>query len=42
MFFKLNDAYLISDMTATRYEEEGPSTMVLVAGDADYVPLPLS
>src|SRR5215468_5653867 len=30
--------YLITDMTATLYEQDGPSTIVLVAGDADYVP----
>lgn len=35
---KQDDAYLITDMTATLYEENGPSTIVLVAGDADYVP----
>ena len=35
---KQDDAYLITDLTATLYEEEGPSTIVLVAGDADYVP----
>jgi hypothetical protein len=35
---KQDDAYLITDMTATLYEQDGPSTMVLVAGDADYVP----
>jgi uncharacterized LabA/DUF88 family protein len=35
---KQDDAYLITDMTATLYEEPGPSTIVLVAGDADYVP----
>lgn len=35
---KQDDAYLITDMTSTLYEEEGPSTIVLVAGDADYVP----
>ena len=35
---KQDDAYLIRDLTATLYEEEGPSTIVLVAGDADYVP----
>lgn len=28
----------ITDMTATLYEQQGPSTIVLVAGDADYVP----
>lgn len=35
---KQDDAYLISDMVSTLYEAEGPSTIVLVAGDADYVP----
>ena len=34
---KQDDAYLIVDLTATVYEEPGPSTIVLVAGDADYV-----
>ena len=38
---KQYNAYLITDLTATLYEQEGPSTIVLVAGDADYVP-PLS
>ena len=31
-------AYLITDLMETIYEEDGPSTIVLVAGDADYVP----
>jgi hypothetical protein len=35
---KQDDAYLITDLTSTLYEQEGPSTIVLVAGDADYVP----
>jgi uncharacterized LabA/DUF88 family protein len=35
---KQDDAYLITDLTATLYEEPGPSTIVLVAGDADYYP----
>ena len=35
---KQDDAYLITDLTAAVYEEEEPSTIVLVAGDADYVP----
>jgi hypothetical protein len=35
---KQDDAYLITDLTATLYEQDGPSTIVLVAGDADYVP----
>jgi uncharacterized LabA/DUF88 family protein len=38
---KQDDAYLITDMTSTLFEQPGPSTVVLVAGDADYVP-PLS
>ncbi|AXY40867.1 NYN domain-containing protein [Halomonas sp. JS92-SW72] len=35
---KQDDAYLITEITSTLYEQEGPSTIVLVAGDADYVP----
>jgi len=35
---KQDDAYLIADLTAAVYEQQGPSTVVLVAGDADYVP----
>ena len=35
---KQDDAYLITEMTAALYEQAGPSTMVLIAGDADYVP----
>lgn len=35
---KQDDAYLITDITATLFEQPGPSTIVLVAGDADYVP----
>lgn len=35
---KQDDAYLIADLVSTLFEEEGPSTIVLVAGDADYVP----
>lgn len=35
---KQDDAYLITDMTRTACKEEGPSTIVLVAGDADYAP----
>jgi hypothetical protein len=35
---KQDDAYLITDITSTLFEQEGPSTIVLVAGDADYVP----
>lgn len=33
-----DDAYLITEITSTLYEKEGPSTIVVVAGDADYVP----
>lgn len=35
---KQDDAYLISDLVAAVYEESGPSTVVLIAGDADYAP----
>lgn len=35
---KQDDAYLITDLTSTLYEQAGPSTVILVAGDADYVP----
>lgn len=35
---KQDDAYLIADMVSTVYEQTGPSTVVLIAGDADYVP----
>ena len=35
---KQDDAYLITDLTRTICEKEGPSTIILVAGDADYVP----
>ncbi len=35
---KQDDAYLITEITSTLYEQQGPSTVVLVAGDADYVP----
>ena len=35
---KQDDAYLICDMVATLYEEPGPATIVLVAGDGDYGP----
>ncbi|MBO6539416.1 MAG: NYN domain-containing protein [Rhizobiaceae bacterium] len=38
---KQDDAYLITDVVATLFEQPGPSTIVLIAGDADYVP-PLS
>lgn len=35
---KQDDAYLITDLTATVCERPTPSTAVLVAGDADYSP----
>lgn len=35
---KQDDAYLITDMTRTVCKQPGPSTVILVAGDADYVP----
>lgn len=35
---KQDDAYLITELTATLYEQPGPSTIVLIAGDADYGP----
>jgi uncharacterized LabA/DUF88 family protein len=35
---KQDDAYLITDIVSTIYEKSGPSTIVLVAGDADYMP----
>jgi len=35
---KQDDAYLVTEITSALYEQEGPSTIVLVAGDADYVP----
>ncbi len=35
---KQDDAYLIADLVETIYAKQGPSTIVLVAGDADYVP----
>ncbi|WP_122235302.1 NYN domain-containing protein [Pseudomonas coronafaciens] len=35
---KQDDAFLITEITASLYEQDGPSTIVLVAGDADYVP----
>lgn len=35
---KQDDAYLITDIVSTLFEKPGPSTVVLVAGDADYVP----
>lgn len=35
---KQDDAFLITEIMETLYEKPGPSTVVLVAGDADYVP----
>lgn len=35
---KQDVAYLITDMVSALYEKEGPATIVLVAGDADYTP----
>lgn len=35
---KQDDAFLISDLVETVCTQTGPSTVVLVAGDADYVP----
>ena len=35
---KQDDAYLISDLVETVCTVPGPSTVILVAGDADYVP----
>ena len=35
---KQDDAYLITEIVSTVYEERGPATIVLVAGDADYKP----
>jgi uncharacterized LabA/DUF88 family protein len=35
---KQDDAYLIAEIVETVCECEGPATVVLVAGDADYVP----
>jgi hypothetical protein len=35
---KQDDAYLITEIVSTLYDQDGPSTIVLVAGDADYVP----
>lgn len=35
---KQDDAFLITEITSTLYEHQGPATVVLVAGDADYVP----
>jgi hypothetical protein len=38
---KQDDAHLITDLVSTLFEKPGPSTAVLIAGDADYGP-PLS
>lgn len=35
---KQDDAYLITEIVSTLYESRGPSTIVLLAGDADYKP----
>jgi hypothetical protein len=35
---KQDDAYLITDLVSTLFEQAGPSTIVLIAGDADYMP----
>jgi len=35
---KQDDAYLIAEIVETIWSQEGPATIVLVAGDADYVP----
>lgn len=35
---KQDDAHLITQITKTVFTRPGPSTVVLVAGDADYVP----
>jgi uncharacterized LabA/DUF88 family protein len=35
---KQDDAFLITEIVATVYEKSGPSTIVLIAGDADYMP----
>lgn len=35
---KQDDSYLITEIVSTLYEQQGPSTIVLAAGDADYVP----
>lgn len=35
---KQDDAYLISDLVETVCTQPGPSTVILVAGDADYMP----
>lgn len=35
---KQDDAYLITEIMETIWSQPGPSTIILVAGDADYVP----
>jgi len=35
---KQDDAYLITEIVSTIYTKKGPSTIVLLAGDADYKP----
>ena len=35
---KQDDAFLVAEMVETIYTQPGPSTIVLIAGDADYVP----
>jgi uncharacterized LabA/DUF88 family protein len=35
---KQDDAYLITEIVSTVFEQIGPSTIVLIAGDADYMP----
>ena len=35
---KCDDSYLVAEIMETIYEEESPSTIVLIAGDADYIP----
>jgi len=35
---KQDDAFLIADLVETVCDQDGPSTVVLVAGDADYYP----
>ncbi len=35
---KQDDSFLVRDLTKTVCREPGPSTIVLVAGDADYMP----
>jgi uncharacterized LabA/DUF88 family protein len=35
---KQDDAYLIAEIVSAIHKQPGPSTIVLIAGDADYVP----